>query len=106
MWRNLCPPVDELSTLTSVLKSWPKERHLLFCDEHKVGENVKSMKATKSDKWAILIGPEGGFSDSEVMHLKSLEFVTSISLGPRILRADTAAVAALAIWQMQMGDWK
>ena len=100
------PPVDELSTLTSVLKSWPKERHLLFCDEHKVGENVKSMKATKSDKWAILIGPEGGFSDSEVMHLKSLEFVTSISLGPRILRADTAAVAALAIWQMQMGDWK
>ena len=64
------------------------------------------MKAIKSDKWAILIGPEGGFSDSEVMHLKSLEFVTSISLGPRILRADTAAVAVLAIWQMQMGDWK
>jgi len=78
------PPVDELSKLTSILKDWPK-----------VG-----------DKWAILIGPEGGFSKNEIKYLKSLEFVTSISLGPRILRADTAVVAALAIWQKEIGDWK
>jgi len=56
-------------------------------------------------KWAILIGPEGGFSDAERARLRGLSFVTPISLGPRILRADTAAVAALALFQSTRGDW-
>ena len=100
------PPVDELSKLSVVLDNWPTDRLLLFCDEKLVGKTVIDLSNLKNDKWAILIGPEGGFSDFEAERLKSLNFVSSISLGPRILRADTAVVAALAVWQNELGDWK
>jgi 16S rRNA (uracil1498-N3)-methyltransferase len=83
----------------------PKDRLLIFCDESKVGETVEQLRTIKSEKWAILIGPEGGFSDFEIKYLQSLDFVISISLGPRLLRADTAVIAALALWQSQKGDW-
>jgi len=99
------PPVDELAKLNAVLDNWPDDRRLLFCDEKKVGETVADLAREAGDKWAILIGPEGGFSDAETERLKSLDFVSSISLGPRILRADTAAVAALTVWQQALGDW-
>ena len=99
------PPVDELKKLTSVLETWPNDRRLLFCDEKKVGEIVADLVSETGEKWAILIGPEGGFSDSETDRLKSYDFVSSISLGPRILRADTAVVAALTVWQQALGDW-
>jgi len=99
------PPVDELEKLTAVLDAWPNDRRLLFCDEKKVGETVADLADEAGDKWAILIGPEGGFSDAETERLISLDFVSSISLGPRILRADTAAVAALTVWQQALGDW-
>ena len=56
--------------------------------------------------WAILIGPEGGFSAEERERLRSLPFVTPVSLGPRILRADTAAIAAMTLWQAVLGDWR
>jgi len=56
-------------------------------------------------KWAILIGPEGGFSPEERERLRSLPFTTAVSLGPRILRADTAAIAAMTLWQATVGDW-
>jgi 16S rRNA (uracil1498-N3)-methyltransferase len=56
--------------------------------------------------WAILIGPEGGFSPAERARLQSLDYAHPVSLGPRILRADTAAVAALTLWQMALGDWR
>ena len=56
--------------------------------------------------WAILIGPEGGFSQAERDQLRSLPFVTPVSLGPRILRAETAAIAALTLWQATLGDWR
>ena len=56
--------------------------------------------------WAILIGPEGGFSPDERERLRALPFTTAVSLGPRILRADTAAVAALTLWQAAVGDWE
>jgi 16S rRNA (uracil1498-N3)-methyltransferase len=62
-------------------------------------------RAPDAQGWAILIGPEGGFSQTERDRLRALPFVTPISLGPRILRADTAAVAALALWQATRGDW-
>lgn len=99
------PPVDDLAKLNAVLDGWPTDRRLLFCDEKKVGETVANLANDQGDKWAILIGPEGGFSDAETDRLKSLDFVSSISLGPRILRADTAAVAALTVWQNALGDW-
>ncbi len=100
------PPVDELAKLSAILDTWPADRHLLFCDETKVGEAVANLADQRHDKWAILIGPEGGFSDEEAVRLRALDFVSSISLGPRILRADTAAVAALAVWQTALGDWR
>lgn len=99
------PPVDGLAKLQTVLDTWPDDRCLLFCDEKKVGETVANLANETDKKWAILIGPEGGFSDAETERLKSLDFVSSISLGPRILRADTAAVAALTVWQQALGDW-
>ena len=61
--------------------------------------------ASRAGKWSILIGPEGGFSDIERNHLLALEFTHRISLGPRILRADTAAVTAISLWQNYLGDW-
>ncbi|WP_208353748.1 16S rRNA (uracil(1498)-N(3))-methyltransferase [Pseudaestuariivita rosea] len=98
------PTVEALQRLDKVLDSWPAERQLIFCDEEKVGQGL-ALKAGSSQPSAILIGPEGGFSPDERARLMELPFVTTISLGPRILRADTAAVAALTLWQDRLGDW-
>ena len=76
----------------------------MFCDESLVGTR-DSLGQPGGDKWAILIGPEGGFSDRERARLTALPLAHSISLGPRILRADTAAVAAMTVWQTTLGDW-
>ncbi len=100
------PEVTELRRLAEVLDSWPEDRHLIFADESLVGAKDALSKAPAVDKWAILVGPEGGFSDGERTRLRSLPFVTPISLGPRILRADTAAAAALTLWQSERGDWR
>ena len=70
------------------------------------GNATKSMEGKKGEKWAILIGPEGGFSDAEIARIRAMKVTRSISLGPRILRADTAAVAALTLWQNTLGDWR
>lgn len=99
------PPVEELQKLQKTLDNWPTDRRLLFCDETRVGAAVMALGDQARGKWAILIGPEGGFSDAEIDRLRGLDFVTSISLGPRVLRADTAAVAALTLWQNALGDW-
>lgn len=100
------PPVEELRRLSDVLSEWPEDRHLIFADEGLVGAKRALASAPDAAKWAILIGPEGGFSDGERARLNALPFVTSISLGPRVLRADTAAVAALTLWQAERGDWR
>ena len=99
------PEVTDIRKLDAVLADWPADRQLIFCDEALIG--AKEMLQAQSDvqKWAILIGPEGGFSDEERTKLSALPYVTKISLGPRILRADTAAVAALTLWQSTLGDW-
>lgn len=99
------PPVDDLQKLGRLLDEWPEDRHLVFCDESLVGARASLMSAPKAGSWAILIGPEGGFSPAERIRLKERPFVTQISLGPRILRADTAAVAAMTLWQSTLGDW-
>ena len=97
------PPVDDLAKLSAVLKDWPAERQLMFCDEVLIGDPfaLPDMRGP----WAILIGPEGGFSPAERETLRGLPFAHPVSLGPRILRADTAAVAALTVWQQALGDW-
>ena len=97
------PPVADLARLDRLLSDWPADRQLMFCDEALIGGPVGLPDLP--GPWAILIGPEGGFSPAERDKLRSLPFAHPVSLGPRILRADTAAVAALTIWQQALGDW-
>lgn len=100
------PQCREPIKLDSLLVDWDPERTLIFCDEDAETNNpVSKLEAIKSKPLAVLIGPEGGFSDAERTQLHALDFVVSIPLGPRILRADTAAVAALAVVQAIAGDW-
>ncbi|SDX35186.1 16S rRNA (uracil1498-N3)-methyltransferase [Roseicitreum antarcticum] len=98
------PPVDDLQPLSRVLDSWDHARRILWADESLVGA-ASTLAAAAPGPWAILTGPEGGFSPAERERLRALPFVTPVSLGPRILRADTAAVAALTLWQAHLGDW-
>ncbi|MEL7131330.1 MAG: 16S rRNA (uracil(1498)-N(3))-methyltransferase [Pseudomonadota bacterium] len=82
------------------------DRNLMFCDEALAGADGRSELPDIVGPWAILIGPEGGFSDKERARLHKMETAYAAQLGPRILRADTAAVAALTVWQKQLGDWQ
>ncbi|MEO8301057.1 MAG: 16S rRNA (uracil(1498)-N(3))-methyltransferase [Rhizomicrobium sp.] len=104
--RLSVPEVREGTAFDKLLASWPTERRLLFCDE---GGDAKAMtqaaRESRGGPVAILTGPEGGFDPAERAALRALPFVTPVTLGPRILRADTAALAALAIWQAVAGDW-
>ena len=98
------PKIEELQKIKEVLENFPPNRRLLFCDE-KLQASEVNLENLKKGKWAILVGPEGGFSEIERNYLKELKFTFSISLGPRILRADTAAVTAISLWQNYLGDW-
>ncbi|MEL6644501.1 MAG: 16S rRNA (uracil(1498)-N(3))-methyltransferase [Pseudomonadota bacterium] len=100
------PEVGDLTKLTTALENWPADRRILFCDEALAGEGQSSLADASHGPWAIIIGPEGGFSDGERARLREMPLATSISLGPRILRADTAAVAAITLWQAALGDWR
>ena len=98
------PKIEELQKINEVPENFPLDRRLLFCDE-KLQASEVNLENLKKGKWAILVGPEGGFSEIERNYLKGLKFTLSISLGPRILRADTAAVTAISLWQNYLGDW-
>jgi 16S rRNA (uracil1498-N3)-methyltransferase len=98
------PEVVDLQSLDRLLASWPQDRVLIWCDEGLAGAPF-TLDAPQGAA-AILIGPEGGFSAAEQTRLRGLPQAHPISLGPRILRADTAAVAALALWQAALGDWR
>lgn len=100
------PEVREAEKFERLLAGWDKERRLIFCDEDASTNNpLPALQAVREKKFGLLVGPEGGFSDEERRMLRVLPFVTAIPLGPRILRADTAAVAALAVIQVTVGDW-
>ena len=98
------PEVADLVALSTLLSDWPEDRRLMLCDEAEAGAG-RALSAAPRGPWAILIGPEGGFSAAERARLHALPFVHVVSLGPRILRADTAAVAAMTLWQQALGDW-
>jgi 16S rRNA (uracil1498-N3)-methyltransferase len=101
------PDVGDPVRLDALLDTWPQERRILFCDEGDAGNNPMPVLSQLTDRgFALLVGPEGGFSQAERAQLTALPFVTAIPLGPRILRADTAAVAAMAIIQATLGDWR
>ena len=102
------PEVAELVALDRLLAGWPAGRRLLWADEALAGTAMPRIAddAGGAGAWAILIGPEGGFSADEQARLRALPQVVPLALGPRILRADTAAVAALVLWQAALGDWR
>lgn len=102
------PPVAEEIDLAKFLTSFPATRLLVFCDEDAdVADPVAALNAAPAHNGVtLLIGPEGGFDDAERTAVARLPNVTRLSLGPRILRADTAAVAALALIQAVIGDWR
>ena len=99
------PEVAELQPLDRVLAGWPAGRILYWADET-LAPGPSAPSAVIAGPAAILIGPEGGFSDLEKTRLRALPFVRPLSLGPRILRAETAALAALVLWQSAVGDWR
>lgn len=100
------PQLRPAQKLDRLLAGWDPGRRLIFCDEDAANNNpLATLKAIAERSLGLLIGPEGGFSDDERRQLRALPFVTAIPLGPRILRADTAAVAALALVQATVGDW-
>lgn len=100
------PEIVGPEKLERILDAWPSERRMMFCDEG--GDVRPALDALPRGQgaWSILIGPEGGFAPEERERLRSLEFVTPVGLGPRILRADTAAISALTLWQAALGDWR
>jgi 16S rRNA (uracil1498-N3)-methyltransferase len=98
------PEVAAPRRLKDVLADWPAGRLLFLCDEGARGA-AAGFAAADAGPAAILIGPEGGFSTDERALLTGLPYVRRVSLGPRILRAETAAVAALVLWQRELGDW-
>lgn len=114
------PEVMAPEPLSRLLDGWSAERRLMFCDE--AGDDPGAAwggaagrarptldalaEAAPDQPWAVLIGPEGGFAPEERDRLRSAPFVTPVTLGPRILRADTAAIAALTLWQARVGDWR
>ncbi|MEO1136255.1 MAG: 16S rRNA (uracil(1498)-N(3))-methyltransferase [Pseudomonadota bacterium] len=128
--RLTVPSVSEPIKLNALIEGWPADRRLIFCDEAGDNENeewggpdgraVPLLEALtdadskaddrvnnwRAEKSAIVTGPEGGFAPSERKYLRSQDFVTAATLGPRILRADTAAIAALVLWQAARGDWR
>ena len=109
--RLTLPEVREARPLFDVLGDWPPGRRLLVCAEQGGAQPIGAALAAaardpegRDAAWAVLTGPEGGFARSELDGLSNLPFVTPVGLGPRVLRADTAALAALACWQALLGD--
>jgi 16S rRNA (uracil1498-N3)-methyltransferase len=100
------PEVMEPVKLAALLDHWESQRTLIFCDEGAdVANPVDSLGRIERGALSVLIGPEGGFSDEERAAIRGRPFTRVMSLGPRILRADTAAVAALAMVNDVLGDW-
>jgi 16S rRNA (uracil1498-N3)-methyltransferase len=113
------PPVQEAVKLFTLLQTWPSDRVLIYADE--AGDDAERpwggpagranavadvLRALPGGPAAVLIGPEGGFSPGERQRLRALSYVKPVSLGPRILRAETAAAAVLSLWQAIRGDWR
>lgn len=98
------PEVAEMVRMDRLLSGWDDSRQIMFCDE-RTADDPATPFAGGAGPWAILIGPEGGFSQREREKLRAMACARVTQLGPRILRADTAAVAAMTLWQKALGDW-
>ena len=101
------PDVAEPRQLSAVLDQWDEDRQIIYCDEvAPIADPLQGLRDLSPGPLALLIGPEGGFDESEREMLQAKPSVTAISLGPRVMRADTAAVAALALINAALGDWR
>lgn len=98
------PEVSDLTDLAALLDAWPADRTLYFLDE--TGGGAPLAAAVTEGRAGFLVGPEGGFQAAEIAQVSARPFVRRVTLGPRILRAETACLAALAVWQSLAGDWK
>ena len=103
--RTALPELAPMVRLDALLAGWPTERTLFFCDE-RGGAPAPAAMAAHPGPGAILIGPEGGFDDRENAAIRTLPQAVAVSLGPRILRAETAAIAAVSLWMGAIGDWR
>ncbi|GAA0531260.1 16S rRNA (uracil1498-N3)-methyltransferase [Rhizomicrobium palustre] len=105
--RVSVPEIREAIALDKLLASWPAERRILFCDEAGDAPSIADALMTeRGGSWAVFTGPEGGFDPAERALLRAQANVMAVSLGGRILRADTAALSALSVWQALTGDWR
>jgi 16S rRNA (uracil1498-N3)-methyltransferase len=105
--RVSVPEIRAPEALQRVLASWPSGRRLILCDESGAGEPISDAAAgLRPGPVALLVGPEGGFDETELDAIGKLSFVTRVGLGPRVLRAETAALAAVAVFQAIAGDWR
>lgn len=104
--RLSIPSIDEPIKLKDILENWNNRRCLFFMNERRASlPIIDAFNKNSSESAAILVGPEGGFSDEEAKFIESFPFVKSVTMGPRILRAETAVVSALSVWQASIGDW-
>jgi 16S rRNA (uracil1498-N3)-methyltransferase len=107
--RLSVPEVFAPADFAELLAGWPAERRILLCDESGAGVPIAAALrdgGANPSPWAVMVGPEGGFARDELDRLRKLPIVNAVGLGPRLLRADTAALAALACWQALAGDWR
>ncbi len=105
--RLSVPELRPPERLERLLAEWPAERRLMMCDESGKGEPLgRAAMRMPRGPMAFLVGPEGGFDETELDAVGNLSFVTRIGLGPRVLRAETAALAAVAVFQAIAGDWR
>ncbi len=102
--RTALPELAAPVKLEALLREWPEERALFFADENG-GENAAAAFAAHAGPAALLVGPEGGFDESERSAIRALSQVRAITLGPRVLRGETAAIAGTALWMGTVGDW-
>ena len=101
------PEIQGPAPLAKVLDTWDEDRRIVFCDEAaEIADPIAALRKVAPGPVAVLIGPEGGFSTEERELIRSKPFAVPISLGPRVMRADTAAVAALALVNAVLGDWR
>lgn len=103
--RTALPELAETAKLDALLRAWPQDRALFFADEAG-GEPAVDCFRSQQGPAALLVGPEGGFDEAERAAIRALPQARPISLGPRILRGETAAIAATAVWMATAGDWR
>ena len=102
--RTALPEIAPVAKLETLLREWPQDRHLFFADEDG-GEAAADAFCYAEGPAALLVGPEGGFDDAERAMIRAHPASVAISLGPRILRGETAAIAGTAVWMAEAGDW-